>query len=149
MKRLDGLMVLALAAVLLLTGIDKIFHYDGFVNALRNYVALPQGWAPHIALPLILLEIVLGIGLLVRVWRRPAALGAGVLLLVFTAALWVDQRYGDNSVCGCWFTITLAKGTNHHIVFNLILAAMAFTLGLQRPTPEVVESMPTAEGQEA
>ena len=131
MKHLDGLLVLLLAAVFLFAGIDKALHYEGFVNALRSYVLLPKGWAAHLALPLISTEIVLGLGLLVPAWRRPAALAGGALLVLFTAALLIDQRYGGNSICGCWFTFTLAEGTNTHIGLNLILAAMAFILGLE------------------
>lgn len=43
LKHLDKAIIFFLAVIFLFSGIDKIFHYEGFVNALRNYVLVPRG----------------------------------------------------------------------------------------------------------
>lgn len=125
LKPLDKAIILFLAVIFLFSGIDKIFHYEGFVNALRNYVLVPRGMAPYFSMPVIVVEIMIGLGLLFRSRRRVAALGAVATLALFSIALGLNHLYGERGICGCWFTITLAKGTAMHLVQNLIFASMA------------------------
>ena len=125
MKLLDRLILFFLAAVFLFSGVDKVFHLDGFENALRSYVVVPHGTARYLAVPLIASELLVGLGLLIRPWRRKAAASAVVLLVLFTAALALNRLLGGRQICGCWFTITLAKGTASHILQNLIMAGLA------------------------
>ena len=148
MKPLDRLIVFFLAAIFLYAGIDKLFHYDGFVKALRNYVLLRPGMAPYFATPVILLELFIGGALLTRSWRRPAALSAAGLLVIFTVALVINHLFGDNSVCGCWFTITLAQSSEAHIAQNLILAGLALLVWRETPETENVSGADRAK-QEA
>lgn len=129
MKNIDRTIILVLATLFLFAGIDKIFHYSGFVKALGNYVLVPQGTAAWIAGPLIGIEIVVGAALLIPSWRRPAALVAFGLLVGFTAALTVNYFFGGRGICGCWFTVTLAEGTSLHIVQNLVMAGLALIVG--------------------
>jgi uncharacterized membrane protein YphA (DoxX/SURF4 family) len=133
MKIVDKLSIGSLALVFLFAGVDKIAHYDGFVNALRNYVLVPRGTAPWFASPLIALELVIGLGLLVPAWRRSAALTAAATLLLFTAALSINHLYGGRGICGCWFTITLAKSSGSHIAQNLVLLVMALLIVFDKP----------------
>jgi len=124
-RLLGALVILMLAAVLLFSGVDKLLHYQGFVNALRDYVVLPRPVAPVLAPLVIAVELVAGLGLLLKPWRRPAALTATLAMLAFTVALALNHLFGGRGVCGCWFTLTLAKGTGMHIVQNLVLAGLA------------------------
>lgn len=116
-----------LAAVFIYAGIDKIVHYDGFVNALTTYAVLPVWAAPHLAVPVILAEVTIGAGLFSRVWRGRCSLAASLLLVIFTAALAVNMVYRPGSLCGCWFTLTLGKATEMHIVQNILLLFVAVT----------------------
>lgn len=125
MKRLDGLIVLLLSVVFLFAAVDKALHYQSFVKALQSYVIMPRGTAPLLAVPVIAAELVIGVGLLLGAWRRAAAMAAAVTLVVFAAVLGLNQFYGGPSVCGCWFTITLAKSSKLHMVQNLAMAALA------------------------
>lgn len=125
MRFLNAVIVWTLAGLFLYAGVDKLLHYSGFVNALGNYVLMPRGWAPVFAPPVILAELAIGAGLLVRPWRRTAALLGAALLAVFTVALLVNARLGDNGICGCWFSLTLARGTGMHTLFNLLFIALA------------------------
>jgi len=68
-----------LAAVLLYAGIDKNFHYVGFVNVLNAYALLPSGTGSYFAAPVIATEIFVGIGLTVATWRRTALFSASLL----------------------------------------------------------------------
>lgn len=128
MKKIDLGILLLLAAIFLFSGIDKLLHYDGFVNALRSYVLVPRGWAPYLAMPVIAIELLIGVGLFIRPWRRMAALTAAGLLAVFTLAVALNYLLGGRGICGCWFTITLARGTGMHIVQNLIMSGLALSL---------------------
>jgi putative oxidoreductase len=132
MKVVDRLGTFCLAAVFLLAGLDKIAHYSGFVNALRDYQLVIRGAAPWLASPLIALELMIGVGLLVQAWRRVAALTAVVTLVLFTLALTVNYIYGGRGICGCWFTLTLARGNTQHIALNVVLAALAVLIAYDR-----------------
>lgn len=114
-----------LTLVFLSAGLDKAFHYPGFVSALRNYILIPQGAAPFLAMPVILLELGVGLGLCFHLTRPRAALGAIALLALFTLALGLNYLNGDRSICGCYFTITLGKGTKMHLMYNLLLIGLA------------------------
>ncbi|MCG8461734.1 MAG: hypothetical protein MI919_36085 [Holophagales bacterium] len=150
MRHIDTALCWLLAAVLAFAGIDKLLHYEGFLNALANYVLVPRGWAPYLALPVILLELGLAAGLLWRPIRGPAAVGTGLILLVFTAALGINHLYGDRGVCGCWFSFTLAEGTAQHILSNLLLVAMAASVAWTELGPRSSQGSdrgePDAEG---
>ncbi len=117
-----------LAAVFLFAGIDKAFHYDGFLNALRSYAVIPISWAEPLAPAVILTELWIGIGLLLRPWRPRAAVTGAAVLGLFTVVLAVNQAVAPGSVCGCWFTVTLAQSTGSHITQNLVLLGLALAL---------------------
>lgn len=117
-----------LALIFLFAGIDKLYHYDGFLNALNSYVLVPKGAAEFLAAPLIMAEICTGLGLLAVGWRRTAALAATVLLGIFIVALAFNYFFQPGSICGCWFTITLAKGTKLHVLQNSVLLGLALSI---------------------
>ncbi|MCP4547108.1 MAG: DoxX family membrane protein [bacterium] len=141
MKYANTGIVLFLAAIFLFSGIDKLLHYDGFVNALRDYVLIPRGTAKHFALPVTVLEILIGIGLLVKSWRRSALLISAFALAMFTTAIILNYQFGHRGVCGCWFTITLAKGTGMHIVQNLLLLILAIIVWWEIKGEETVQCL--------
>jgi uncharacterized membrane protein YphA (DoxX/SURF4 family) len=143
--------ILLVAVVFIYAGLDKIFHYDGFVNALASYSVMPEGLAPLVAMPLILVEIFTGLGIFLKRWRRPALATAVTLLSVFTVALAINLYVAPGSVCGCWFTITIGKSTGFHVAQNLVWLAIA-ALGWWeegQTAPAQLQSnklVPTAEG---
>lgn len=140
------LSLVLLAALFLYVGIDKALHYGGFVKALGGYVLVPDGFERHLALPLILSEILIGIGLLLASWRSAAALLATSLLAVFTLALAVNHYYAPQVECGGWFTITLGTGTTSHIVQNIILLGLAFSIWLDERGRAAPEPRPQMAG---
>ena len=127
MKAVDRAIVFFLSMIFLFSGIDKILHYEGFVNALRDYVLVPRGTAPYFALPVIAVELLVGVGLVLKGTRAAAALTAAVTLAAFTVAVAVNHQFGNRGICGCWFTITLAQGTGMHLMQNLLFLGLALT----------------------
>lgn len=125
MKHLTKLLVGILVVLFAVSAVDKVAHYPGFVNALRDYTLIPQGWAPFLAPIIIQLELLIAVGLLLRSWRPGAALIAVFTLGLFTAALAVNYFSGGKGICYSWFTITLAEGNKKHIAQNLVLMASA------------------------
>lgn len=118
-----------LAAVFVYAGVDKLFHYGGFLTALESSVLVPASAAAFLAMPLILIEILVGAGLVTRRWRRHAAAAAAGLLFVFTAALTANVLYAaPGTPCGCWFTLTLGESNRIHIALNVALLALAASL---------------------
>lgn len=134
-----------LAAIFLFSGIDKTLHYSGFVNALSSYAVVPGSLAATLAPAVILAELWIGAGLLLRPWRQTAAACGAVLLMIFTAALAINQIYAPGAVCGCWFTFTLAESTGAHIAQNLVLSGLSWTLWLQARRPKTPGSGPPSE----
>jgi uncharacterized membrane protein YphA (DoxX/SURF4 family) len=122
--------ILFLVVVFLFTGIDKALHYSGFVNAIRDYVLVPRETAQYVAIPVIMIEIMIAIGLLVKPMRRFAAGWAAAILIVFTIAVALNHAFGRRGICGCWFTITLAQGTTMHILQNLLMLGLAVMVWL-------------------
>ncbi len=135
MKLIDGAIVVFLFCVFVGSSVDKALHYDGFVSALGNYSVVPGGAARLLAPCVIVAELAIGLGLLVPVFRRQAALSAAVLLLCFSCALGVNYFYGNDGACGCWFTFTLGESQVQHIALNLAMASLAASLwwGLRAP----------------
>ena len=125
MRKLNRAIPFFLSLIFLFSGLDKLLHYNGFLNALRDYVLVPRGTAHLFALPVILVELAIGIGLLWKPWRGAAALSAAILLGLFAAVLTINHYYGGRGICGCWFTITLARGTVSHIGQNLLMMYLA------------------------
>ncbi len=142
---------LLVALVFLYAGIDKAFHYDGFVNALESYAVLPRGLGPVLALPLILVEILTGFAIFVKAWRRPALATAAGLLVIFSIALTVNMLVNPEAICGCWFTVTVGKATGFHLAQNLVWLGLAligwWEEGQPKSDPNLEkELVPTANG---
>jgi uncharacterized membrane protein len=151
MKWVRALSLGFLAALFLYAGVDKALHFAGFMRALSGYVIVPDGMERFLGLPVVLAELLVGMGLLMKPWRQPAALLASVLLLTFTLALAINQRYAPGAECGCWFTVTLGRASGSHVLQNLLLFGLASSLWLDEratrpraPTPEASRFQPSA-----
>src|SRR4051794_33359713 len=90
--------ILFLALLFCLSAVDKLFHYSGFVNALRNYAIVPRGMAPYLALPVIIVELTISLGVLVPSLRRTVALLGASMMAVFTIALGTNYIYGGKGI---------------------------------------------------
>ena len=122
------LSVVLLASLFCFSSVDKLFHYSGFLNALRDYSLIPQGFAKYLAMPVIITEAVISSGLMFKQSRRTSAFIGSCILVLFSVALFVNYLYGKRGICGCWFTITLAQGTGMHLLQNLFLIGLLVSI---------------------
>lgn len=119
-----------LGIIFIFAGIDKLLHYNMFLNALANYVIMPLVLIPYFALTLILSEIWIGIGLLIKKYRKNSSILSFFLLFVFTIALIINFIYKPGAICGCWFTITLGTVDTLHIIQNIIMISISLIIWL-------------------
>ena len=124
MSRVDWWMAGFLAILFAFAGVDKLAHLQGFITAINSYKILPLPLGKFLAPIVIAAELTIAAGLLNAAWRRLAALMAAALLVVFTAALLVNQLLGSSGACGCWFSINMAQGSLH-LVLNVLMIAMS------------------------
>jgi uncharacterized membrane protein YphA (DoxX/SURF4 family) len=136
MRYFSGISSGLVALILIFAGVDKLLHYRGFINAINSYAVAPMNSGRYLALPIILAEIWIGVGLLIGPWRRMASLMGAGLLMVFTAALTVNYFHAPDSVCGCWFSATLGTATSTHILMNLTLTGLALVIWLDMKSKE-------------
>ncbi|WP_188555388.1 MauE/DoxX family redox-associated membrane protein [Edaphobacter dinghuensis] len=108
--------------------IDKLFHYWGFLNALENYAVLPTPLIRYLAPAVVLTELWTSVCLIIRKTRKAASLMGCLLLSIFAIALAFNYYYGIQDACGCWFTITLGKGTLQHVLMNVVWAALCLAV---------------------
>jgi uncharacterized membrane protein YphA (DoxX/SURF4 family) len=91
-----------LGAVLVVAGWLKISNPDEAVRAVQAYQILPGSWTHAVGYGLPLLEIVLGLLLVLGLGTRWAAVGAGVLMVVFIAGIVSVWSRGLSIDCGCF-----------------------------------------------
>jgi uncharacterized membrane protein YphA (DoxX/SURF4 family) len=114
--------ILLLVVLFGFSAIDKLIHLSGFTIALHDYHVLPVSTERYAAFFIIMAEATISIGLLIRRWRRSACLSGALLLAFFTI---VYLAAAPEGACGCWFTLTMAKGRPLHIIQNLIFVGLA------------------------
>ncbi len=104
--------LLALCARLILGGvfvyasIDKIKHPEAFAKAVYNYQILPDTLINLTAVMLPWLELILGLFLIIGLFREGSACIATVLMLVFLGAMIFNLARGLDIHCGCFSTST-------------------------------------------
>lgn len=134
MNVVDRYVAVFVGAFFAFAGLDKLFHLQGFFNAINNYafLTIPIG---SLLGPLIIgAELMIPIGLLIAPWRRTAALQASLLMVVFTVALIANERLGGRGICGCWFSINMAAG-NAHLGLNVLVFLLSFLLWRSLSSP--------------
>ncbi len=88
--------------VFLAAGISKALDMTAFAGEISAYQMMPTALVQPMAIALPLLEILIGVYLLVGLMQRWAAGAAGVLLLVFIAAMASALVRGLTLDCGCF-----------------------------------------------
>lgn len=123
MKLVARLLGIAIGALLVYAGAQKISDPAGLAQEIGNYRFLPD-LAPWLAAMLPSTEIVVGLALIVAPagWRRAAGLGALCLLGAFTVAVSAALLRHINISCGCF-----GKGSSPITILTLVrnLALMA------------------------
>jgi uncharacterized membrane protein YphA (DoxX/SURF4 family) len=101
---------LVLGAVFIYASLDKIAHPEAFARDIYNYQILPGFLINLTALVLPWLELILGIFLLIGLFREGSAWMVTLLLIVFFGAMVFNLARGLDIHCGCFHTS--AQGTD-------------------------------------
>jgi uncharacterized membrane protein YphA (DoxX/SURF4 family) len=102
---------LILGAIFIYASIDKIIHPAAFAKAIYNYQILPDSLINLTAIVLPWLELILGLFLIIGLFREGSACIVTVLMLVFFGAMIFNLARGLDIHCGCFGTST--DGTNN------------------------------------
>lgn len=115
-----------LGVLFILASVDKILHPEFFAQVIVNYQVIPVALVNPIAIVLPWLELVCGIALLFRAFRRGAALIVVLMLLTFIGLMWFNVARGLDVSCGCFSVRPDAKGDMIHSVWrDTVLLLMA------------------------
>jgi putative oxidoreductase len=90
--------------VFVFASLDKLANPAGFAQAIFHYRILPISLLHPVALLLPMTELILGLSLLLGPARRGSALLAGLLTIVFMAAIGSALARGLDITCGCFHT---------------------------------------------
>jgi putative oxidoreductase len=93
---------IALGAVFVAAAIPKIADPPAFAHMIYNYRLVPGALVNGLALLMPWLELLVGLFLILGVWRREAALLAALLLVVFMGAIGWNLARGHAVDCGCF-----------------------------------------------
>lgn len=106
MKTLRSFAVVAARALLgglfLYAGVVKGIDVRQFADDIANYHIVPVALVPLCAAMLPGIEIVVGLGLLLGLWTRGAALVVAAMMAVFLGALLSTFARGIDLTCGCF-----------------------------------------------
>ncbi|MFH2052277.1 MAG: MauE/DoxX family redox-associated membrane protein [bacterium] len=95
---------LAVGGIFIYASLDKLAHPGAFAAAIDNYRMVPYPLLHPMAHLLPVLEMLMGLGLVLGVLRRGAALIAALLTLVFIVAIASALARGLDISCGCFHT---------------------------------------------
>ena len=109
---------IALGAVFVAAAIPKIADPPAFAHMIYNYRLVPGSFVNALALVMPWIELVVGLLLVLGVWRREAALVAAVLLLVFLGAIGWNLARGHAIDCGC-FDVRSAGKTPEQLLSDM------------------------------
>lgn len=93
---------IALGAIFVVAALPKVADPPSFAHMIYNYRLVPGAMINALALVMPWVEILVGLALILGVWPREAASLAGLLLLVFIAAIAVNLARGRAVDCGCF-----------------------------------------------
>jgi putative oxidoreductase len=93
---------IALGAIFVVAALPKVFDPPSFAHMIYNYRLVPGAAVNAFALVMPWVELLAGLALILGVWPREAAALAGLLLLVFIAAIGFNLVRGHAVDCGCF-----------------------------------------------
>lgn len=93
---------LAIGAIFIYASVDKVLHPDRFADAVHEYDMLPLFAVNAFALAMPWVELVVGVALIIGVWRRAAGLLTATLSVAFMVAIAQAEIRGLRIECGCF-----------------------------------------------
>lgn len=112
---------IGLAVFFLASGVSKVLDISSTRIAVGNYRVLPSFLVPVAACLFIAVEVVLGIALILGIYRRVFYSIGIVILTLFSLAMFISLNRGDAFDCGCMGSLIKSKISLALIVRNLFL----------------------------
>ncbi len=106
MKILKYLCILVLSLVFILSGLGKILSPKDFMENLLRYQMFPLWMIKAAVILLPWAEVLCGLGLLIPLFRRPAALLILLMNVMFIVILAIALSKGVHASCGCFGTLS-------------------------------------------
>lgn len=93
---------IALGVIFVAAAIPKIADPPSFAHMIYNYRLMPGPAINAMALVMPWVELLVGLALILGLWRREAASLIGLLLLMFVFAIGLNLARGQAVDCGCF-----------------------------------------------
>ena len=92
----------AVAGIFIYAGVEKILSPQNFADSIASFQLVPKALIHLVALGLPPFEVIMGVAVVVGIYRRPALLGINALTVVFIVALASAIVRGIPVDCGCF-----------------------------------------------
>jgi peroxiredoxin len=125
---------IVLAVTFVVAGMGKLTDQDGARQGVIQF-GVPVALAALTAFVVPITELLLAAGILLPTLRRPAAIGAVLLLTVFTLAIARVLRRGERPDCHCFGQVHAAPVGGRTIVRNAVLISVAIAVAVLGPRP--------------
>ncbi len=122
--------------VFIYASLDKIQHPAAFAAVVYNYQLLPLPASNLLAMSLPWLELLVGLALVMGVWRAESALIVTGLLLVFIGAISINLFRGSEIDCGCFSISSGGRGIGILTVLEDIVLLFPGLVVLRRAVSE-------------
>ncbi len=100
---------IALGLFFVVAALPKLVDPPSFAHMIYNYRVVPGPFVNAMALVMPWFELLAGLGLVLGIWRRSAAIWIGVLLVVFITAISFNLARGNAIECGCFDVAAAGK----------------------------------------
>ncbi len=114
---------IALGAIFVVAALPKIADPPSFAHMIYNYRLLPAGLINISALTMPWVELLIGLALIVGVWKRPARWIITAMLVVFIVAIAVNLARNNAIDCGC-FDVSAAGKTHEERIKDMWLVIL-------------------------
>lgn len=109
---------IALGLIFIVAALPKIVDPPSFAHMLYNYRIVPGSLLNLFALALPWFELLLGVALVLDIWRRTAAVLVGVLLVAFILGVGWNLVRENPIDCGC-FDVSAAGKSPEERLFDM------------------------------
>ncbi len=116
---------LCVGGVFIVSGVGKWLDKPGTEASMSRYLFLPGGSGKFIATVFPPLEMAIGLALIFGLLTRLAALGACLLLILFTGLIIYDLSRGKTQSCHCFGKLSDDKLTPMAVVRNVALMLLS------------------------
>ncbi len=122
-----------IGALFVVAGATKVGHFNDLAAAIAGFRLIPATVIAPLAVLLPFLEIGVGLYLIAGLFTRGAAILAGALLAIYSAAIASAVLRNIPANCGCFGPQDQAKADWPHVFIDLSLAAVCLIVAWRAP----------------